>query len=79
MAQILIRNIDGAVISALRQRAALSGTSMEEQARRALAKAVGLDREAALRRLDEIRGAIGRLEGDSIVDDIKRDRRRDMP
>ena len=63
MAQILIRNIDGAVISALRQRAALSGTSMEEQARRALAKAVGLDREAALRRLD----------------DIKRDRRRDMP
>jgi len=79
MAQILIRNIDGAVISALRQRAALSGTSMEEQARRALAKAVGLDREAALRRLDEIRGAIGRLEGDSILDDIKRDRRRDMP
>jgi hypothetical protein len=52
---------------------------MEEQARRALAKAVGLDREAALRRLDEIRGAIGRLEGDSIVDDIRRDRRRDMP
>ena len=79
MAQILIRNIDGAVISALHQRAALSGTSMEEQARRALAKAVGLDREAALRRLDEIRGAIGRLEGDSIVDDIRRDRRRDMP
>jgi plasmid stability protein len=79
MAQILIRNIDGAVISALRQRAALSGTSMEEQARRALAKAVGLDREAALRRLDQIRGAIGRLEGDSIVDDIRRDRRRDMP
>jgi plasmid stability protein len=79
MAQILIRNIDGAVISALRQRAALSGTSMEEQARRALAKAVGLDREAALRRLDEIRGAIGRLEGDSIVDNIRRDRRRDMP
>ena len=79
MAQILIRNIDGAVISALRQRAALSGTSMEEQARRALAKAVGLDRDAALRRLDEIRGAIGRLEGDSIVDDIRRDRRRDMP
>ena len=79
MAQILIRNIDGAVISALRQRAALSGTSMEEQARRALAKAVGLDREAALGRLDEIRGAIGRLEGDSILDDLRRDRRRDMP
>ena len=79
MAQMLIRNIDGAVIDALRKRAALSGTSMEEQARRALARAVGLDREAALRRLDEIRGAIGRLEGDSILDDIRHDRRRDMP
>jgi plasmid stability protein len=79
MAQILIRNLDGAVIGALRKRAVLSGTSVEEQARRALAKAVGLDREAALRRLDEIRGAIGRLEGDSIVADIRRDRRRDMP
>ena len=79
MARILIRNIDAAVISALRQRAALSGTSMEEQARRALAKAVGLDREAALRRLDEIRGAIGRLEGDPIVDEIRRGRRRDLP
>jgi plasmid stability protein len=32
MTQILIRNIDGAVISALRQRAALSVTSMQEQA-----------------------------------------------
>ena len=79
MGQIVIRNIDTAVIDALRRRAATCGTSMEEQARRALAKAVGLDREAALGRLDEIRGAIGRLEGDSILDDIRRDRRRDMP
>ena len=75
----MIRNIDTAVIEALRRRAAACGTSMEEQARRALAKAVGLDREAALRRLDEIRGAIGCLKEDSIVDDIRRDRRRDMP
>ena len=52
---------------------------MEEQARRALAKAVGLDRETALRRLDEIRSPIGRPEGGSIADDIRRDRRRDLP
>jgi hypothetical protein len=52
---------------------------MEEQARRALAQAVGLDREAALRRLDEIRSAIGWLQGESIVDDLRRDRRRDEP
>jgi plasmid stability protein len=79
MGQIVIRNLDDAVLVALRKRAAASGTSMEEQARRALAQAVGLDREAALRRLDEIRSAIGRLEGESIVDDLRRDRRRAEP
>jgi plasmid stability protein len=75
--QIVIRKIDAAVIEALRRRAAACGTSMEEQARRALTKAVGLDREAAARRLAEIRRKIGRLEGPSIVDDLRRDRGRD--
>jgi hypothetical protein len=50
---------------------------MEEQARRALAKAVGLYREATARRLAEIRRMVGRLEGRSIVDDLRRDRGRD--
>ena len=77
MGQIVIRKIDAAVIEALRRRAAACGTSMEEQARRALTKAVGLDREAAARRLTEIRHKIGRLEGPSIVDDLHRDRGRD--
>jgi len=77
MAQIVIRNIDAAVIEALRHRAAACGTSTEEQARRALAKAVGLDREAAARRLTEIRRIIGRLEGPSTLDDLRRDRDRD--
>jgi plasmid stability protein len=77
MAQIVIRNLDDAVVAVLRERAARSGTSMEEQARRALAKAVGLDREAAIRRLDEVRRQIGRLRGNSILDDLRRDRRRD--
>ena len=79
MGQIVIRNLDDAVLAALRSRAAACGTSMEEQARRALAKSLGLDREAALRRLDDIRSLIGRLEGESILDDLRRDRRRDMP
>jgi plasmid stability protein len=77
VSQIVIRNIDAAVIEALRRRAAACGTSMEEQARRALTKAVGLDREAAARRLTEIRRKIGRLEGPSILDDLRRDRDRD--
>lgn len=79
MSQIMIRKIDPAVIEALRRRAATCGTSMEEQARRALAKAVGLDRESAARRLAEIRRMIGRIEGPSIVDDLRRDRGRDRP
>jgi plasmid stability protein len=77
VSQIVIRNIDAAVIEALRRRAAACGTSMEEQARRALTKAVGLDREAAARRLTEIRRKIGRLEGPSILNDLRRDRDRD--
>jgi plasmid stability protein len=77
MAQIVIRNIDDAVVDALRRRAAACGISMEEQARRALASAVGLDREGAVRRLTEIRNRIGRLPGPSIVADLRRDRDRD--
>jgi antitoxin FitA len=79
MAQIVIRNLDDAVLTALRRRAAASGISMEEQARRALARAVGLDRAAALGWLDEIRAVIGRIEGPGIVEDLRRDRRRDEP
>jgi len=77
MAQIVIRNIDDAVVDALRRRAAACGISMEEQARRALTSALGLDREAAVRRLTEIRHRIGRLPGPSILDDLRRDRDRD--
>lgn len=77
MGQIVIRNIDTAVIEALRRRGAAWGISMEEQARRVLAKAVALDRAVAARRLAEIRRIIGRLEGPSTLDDLRRDRNRD--
>jgi antitoxin FitA len=77
MAQIVIRNIDDAVVDALRRRAAACGISMEEQARRALTSAVGLDREGAVHRLTEVRRRIGRVRGPSIVADLRRDRNRD--
>ena len=77
MAQIVIRNLDEAVVSALRRAAAANGISMEEQARRALADAVGLDREVAARRFDEIRRRIGRVPGPSILEDLRHDRDRD--
>lgn len=77
MAQILIRNLDEAVIAALRQRAAEAGTSLEEEARRALASSAGLSRDAALARLDAVRERIGRIEGPSSLEDLRRDRARD--
>jgi antitoxin FitA len=77
MARILIRNLDEAVIEALRRRAAACGTSTEEQARRALTQAVGLERGEAARRCDEIRRRIGRLAGPSTLEDLRLDRDRD--
>jgi plasmid stability protein len=77
MGQIVVRNLDEAVLVALRRLASQSGTSMEEQARRALTRAVGLDRAAAIKRLDEVRRSIGRLEGFSTLEQLRRDRDRD--
>jgi plasmid stability protein len=77
MGQIVVRNLDDAVLVALRRLASQSGTSMEEQARRALTRAVGLDRVAAVKRLDDVRRSIGRLEGFSTLEQLRRDRDRD--
>ena len=77
MGQMVIRNIDDAVLDALRRRAAALGTSMEEEARRALASAVGLERDAAVRRLAGASRRIGRLPAVNSLDDLRRDRDRD--
>jgi plasmid stability protein len=77
MGRILIRNVEDAVLGALRRRAAEGGVSLEEEARRALAASVGLSRQDALDRLDHARARIGRLTGPSTLDDIRRDRARD--
>jgi plasmid stability protein len=77
MAQILIRNLDPAVLDALRRLASVCGTSTEEQARRALTRAVGLDRQAVVDRLAEFRRTIGRREGPSSLEDLRHDRDRD--
>jgi plasmid stability protein len=77
MGQILVRNLDDAVIAALKRLAAASGTSTEEQARRALTRAVGIDRAAAIERLAEIRRRIGKLPGPSSLELLRQDRDRD--
>ncbi|MBT9444110.1 MAG: hypothetical protein IV086_00265 [Hyphomonadaceae bacterium] len=77
MGQILIRNLDDAVLDALRLRAARDGSSLEEAARRALAASVGLARTDAIARLDSVRERIGKTTGPSIVEDLRADRNRD--
>jgi len=77
MGQILIRNIDDAVLKALKERAASNGGSLEEEARRALTASVGLTRSEALQRLDAVRARIGPITGPSSVDDLRADRARD--
>ena len=58
MAQITIRNLDDAVMQALRRRATAAGRSTEEEARRSLAIAVGVDLEAARAQLDVVRSQL---------------------
>lgn len=75
MGQILIRNVDDAVLKALKERAAKTGSSLEEEARQALAAAVGLTRAEAIARLEAVR--IGPIPGPSSLDDLRADRARD--
>ena len=81
MAEIIIRDIDRTVIEVLRARAAAAGTTVEEQARGVLTRAVFSedvhpDRSAAVSRLGEIRRKIGRITGPSVLDDLRNDRDR---
>ena len=76
MGKMLISDLDDTVMEGLRQRAAASGVSIEEEARRALAAAAEPDRVAAAQRLAEVRQLIGRLQGRSTLDYLRADRPR---
>jgi len=77
MGRILIRNVDDGVIATLKRRARENGTSTEEEARRSLAADAGFDREAWLRRLDEIRRQNGPQTGPTSLEILREDRARD--
>jgi plasmid stability protein len=77
MGQIVIRNLDDAVLAALKSRAGRNGTSMEEEARRALAQNVGVGTQAWMARLDALRTQVGSLPGPSSLDLLRADRARD--
>jgi plasmid stability protein len=77
MGQILIRNLDDAVLDALRGRARDHGSSVEEEARRALAAAVGVSRADWLRRVEALQAKMGPAVGESSLEILRRDRARD--
>jgi antitoxin FitA len=77
MGQIVIRNLDDAVLAALKRRAAQHRTSTEEEARRALAASVNAGVDAALARLDAARAMNGPQAGPASLELLRADRARD--
>lgn len=76
MAQLLIRNIDAAVVGRLKRRASQQGRSLESEAREILRQAAQIDTEAALRMVRRLRA---RFRGRRVADSarlIREDRRR---
>lgn len=75
MAQILVRNLDDAVVNRLKLRAEAKGTSLEQEARTILTEASGMSRAEVAKRLEEFRAKQKRSRR-SVVEDIREDRDR---
>ena len=77
MAQMMIRNLDGATAASLKRRAVARRTSVEEEARRALAADTAPDIKSVIARMNAISARIGPLAGPGVVEDLRADRLRD--
>ena len=55
MGQVIVRQLDDAVIEAHRRKARARGVSLEQEPREVITHAARADREELVRRLDEIR------------------------
>lgn len=77
MAQITIRKLDDEIVKRLRIRAAEAGHSMEEEARRTLARSLGVDREALREKFRRLREESGAHTGPSSVEIIREMRDRE--
>ncbi|MEQ8857923.1 MAG: hypothetical protein RIC56_04695 [Pseudomonadales bacterium] len=81
MAQITIRKLDDAVMQALRKRAAAAGRSVEDEARRSLAIATGVDRDVARARLKAVRDQLrdrSDTPAETLVREMRDSRTRDL-
>jgi plasmid stability protein len=70
MADIKIRNLDDRIVYALRARARQNGTSLEEEARVALASVVADRRRALVKRLAAFRATLGPPPSDPSLDSV---------
>ena len=65
MVDILVRNVDEATASRLKEKAAAKGTSISETAREALTAYVKPDKAELWAQADALRQKIGKVSGDS--------------
>jgi antitoxin FitA len=74
MAQVIVRNLDDEVVSALKFKAELHGHSLEQELREILKRAAGLTTEEKLALVDRIRAKQKRPLEDDSTDLIREDR-----
>ena len=78
MGQIIVRNLDNAVIERLKAKARNRGQSLEQTLRQVLADAAKPSRQEVVEEARRIRARIGRVSGDSTAL-IREDRDNDEP
>lgn len=78
MGQILVRNLDDAVIARMKARARRENTSLEQKIRDLIIAEARPTRAELIEEARQIRESIGRIEGSS-VELIREDRDKDEP
>jgi antitoxin FitA len=76
MAQLLVRNLDEAVVTRLKAQARRHGRSLQAEVQGILERASRIDYERAVKAADRIRRRIGRRQQTDSVDLIREDRER---
>jgi plasmid stability protein len=74
VAQVLIRNLDDAVVEAIRRRAALRGHSLEQELREIVSAAATPSRAEALEMVDRIRALTPNVKQTDSTELIREDR-----
>jgi plasmid stability protein len=77
MAQLVIRNLDDAVVETLKRRAAVNRRSLAEEVRHTLTKVAGGSGDGFRERAAALRAEIGPLAGPNAVADLRTLRDRD--